>query len=85
MSFFNVSASGRDGISTDYRPASKTHGINISAGIRIVLDGADAWLYLSIADARTLAAQLPLVLAEHDAVEREPAALADWATEPGAA
>ncbi|WP_157111378.1 hypothetical protein [Nocardia beijingensis] len=71
MSFFNTSVSGHDGITAEYhaeREAAYSGGV-LPATVFIELLNANGYLSLSIADARSLLAQLPVVLAEHDAVE----------------
>ncbi|MGV9545215.1 hypothetical protein ACWDSF_28140 [Nocardia beijingensis] len=71
MSFFSTAVSGHDGITAEYHPereAAYSGGV-LPATVFIELSGANAYLSLSIADARSLLAQLPVVLAEHDAVE----------------
>ncbi|MER7453267.1 hypothetical protein ABTW96_23580 [Nocardia beijingensis] len=69
MSFFNTTVSGYDGITAEYHPEREsTYGGGvIPATVFIELSGANAYLSLSIEDARTLAQALPGVLAEHDA------------------
>ncbi|MGY5276440.1 hypothetical protein [Nocardia gipuzkoensis] len=70
MSFFNTTVSGHDGITAEYHPEREsTYGDGvIPATVFIELSGANGYLSLSIEDARTLAAALPRVVAEHDAV-----------------
>lgn len=85
MSYFSAIVSGRDGISSEYRPAGKHFGIDVPASVAVRLGGVDAYLNLSIEDARVLVAQLPLVLAEHSQAERDPAAVADWSGDSEAA
>jgi hypothetical protein len=77
MSFFNASVSGYDGITAEYKPAGEVRGNTVPAVVFVRLDGADAYLCLSIEDARALSAQLPGVLAEHDEAERVSAASPD--------
>ncbi|MGY5305825.1 hypothetical protein [Nocardia gipuzkoensis] len=80
MSFFSTCVSGHDGITAEYhaeREAAYSGGV-LPATVFIELSGANAYLSLSIEDARSLLAQLPVVLAEHDAVEAA-AALSDKA------
>ncbi|MEU6833068.1 hypothetical protein ABZ894_30860 [Nocardia beijingensis] len=71
MSFFNTTVAGFDGITVKFHPEREsTYGGGvIPATVFIELSGANAYLSLSIADARSLLAQLPVVLAEHEAVE----------------
>ncbi|MFI5540301.1 hypothetical protein ACIA5H_28305 [Nocardia sp. NPDC051900] len=71
MSFFHTTVSGHDGITAEYHPEREStyDGGVIPATVFIELVDAHAYLSLSIADARSLLAQLPVVLAEHDAVE----------------
>jgi hypothetical protein len=68
MSFFSTAASGHDGITVDYSPAHESAYGPMPAWVHVRLSGADAYLALSVEDARTLAQALPGVLAEHDAV-----------------
>jgi hypothetical protein len=70
MSFFSTTVSGYDGISAEYRPSYEAHQRQIPATVFVRLDGADSYLCLSIEDARALSAQLPGVLAEHQAAEQ---------------
>ncbi|MEU2104309.1 hypothetical protein [Nocardia sp. NPDC019255] len=69
MSFFSTSVSGYDGITAEYHPEREsTYGGGvIPATVFIELSGTNAYLSLSIEDARALAQALPGVLAEHDA------------------
>ncbi|WP_063053027.1 hypothetical protein [Nocardia arthritidis] len=71
MSFFHTTVSGYDGITAEYHPEREStyDGGVIRATVFIELVDAHAYLSLSIEDARSLLAQLPVVLAEHDAVE----------------
>ncbi|MBF6194163.1 hypothetical protein U3653_22200 [Nocardia sp. CDC186] len=67
MSFFNTTVSGYDGIAVEYKAEREsTYGRN-PAWVHVALSGSDAYLCLSIVDARTLAQALPGILAEHDA------------------
>lgn len=85
MSYFSAHVSGRDGITTEYRPAGRYRSIDVPASISVHLDGVDSYLNLSVEDAQVLAAQLPLVLAEHSRAMRDPAAVADWSGDSEAA
>jgi len=66
MSFISNHASGFDGITVTYSPERDGDVRRVPASVVIELAGTNAWLYLSIEDARSLLAQLPGVLAEHD-------------------
>ncbi|WP_280503089.1 hypothetical protein [Nocardia farcinica] len=66
MSFFSNHVSGFDGIAVAYSPERDGEVRRVPASVVIELAGTNAWLYLSIEDARSLLAQLPGVLAEHD-------------------
>ncbi|MGW4071841.1 hypothetical protein [Nocardia grenadensis] len=85
MSFFSTTVSGYDGLTAEYRPAYKAGDTEISAAVYVRLDGENAYLMLSIEDAGALAAQLPLVLAEHQRAERDPEVSADWSGDEKAA
>ncbi|MBF6356067.1 hypothetical protein IU449_16215 [Nocardia higoensis] len=69
MSFITTTVTGHDGISAKYLPGFEHGGHTFSGAVHVSLTGADltAHLRLSIEDARSLLAQLPGVLAEHDA------------------
>jgi hypothetical protein len=85
VSFFSTTVSGYDGITAEYRLAYDAGGNEIPAAVFVRLDGENAYLMLSIEDAEVLAAQLPLVLAEHQRAERDPEVSADWAGDAKAA
>lgn len=78
MSFFSTTVSGYDGLTAEYRPAYEADNREIPAAVFVRLDGENAYLMLSIEDAGVLAAQLPLVLAEHQRAQRDPEVSADW-------
>ncbi|MGY4099101.1 hypothetical protein ACW2Q0_06015 [Nocardia sp. R16R-3T] len=67
MSFFNATVSGYDGIAVEYKAGGRDEYRSRPAWVYVTLSGSDAYLCLSIADARTLAEALPGILAEHDA------------------
>lgn len=85
MSVFSTTVSGYDGISAEYRPAYEADDREIPATVFVRLYGANAYLTLSIEDAQVLAAQLPLVLAEHQRAERDPEVSASWSGDAKAA
>jgi hypothetical protein len=85
MSFFSTTVSGYDGITAEYRPAYDADNREIPAAVFVRLDGENAYLMLSIEDAGVLAAQLPLVLAEHQRAERDPEVSAEWSGDAKAA
>ncbi|MFI5535304.1 hypothetical protein ACIA5H_02830 [Nocardia sp. NPDC051900] len=67
MSFFNSTVAGYEGISVEYKPAHEGTHAPLPAWVHISLDGSDAYLCLSIEDARSLADQMPVVMALHEA------------------
>jgi hypothetical protein len=69
MSFFSTSVHGYEGITVSYRPQTQDKYGGLPARVSVSLNRSDSCLCLDIADARSLLAQLPVVLAEHDAVE----------------
>jgi hypothetical protein len=85
MSFFSTTVSGYDGLTAEYRPAYDADGREIPAAVFVRLDGENAYLMLSIEDAGVLAAQLPLVLAEHQRAERDPGVVSEWSGDAKAA
>lgn len=73
MSYVSAMVSG-DGISVVYSPARSMDidsNRTVPASVHVELESKHGHLYmaLSIADARTLLAELPGVLAQHEAVE----------------
>ncbi|WP_280398470.1 hypothetical protein [Nocardia carnea] len=85
MSFFSTTVSGYDGLTAEYRPAYEADNREIPAAVFVRLDGENAYLMLSIEDTQVLAAQLPLVLAEHQRAARDPEVSAAWSGESKAA
>ncbi|MBF6473722.1 MULTISPECIES: hypothetical protein [Nocardia] len=69
MSFFSTSVHGYEGITVRYRPQTQDAYGGLPARVSVSLNRSDSWLVLDIEDARSLLAQLPVVLTEHDAVE----------------
>lgn len=69
MSFFHTSAHGYKGITVRYRPQTQDEYGGLPARVSVSLNRSNSWLVLDIEDARSLLVQLPVVLAEHDAVE----------------
>ncbi|WP_280315713.1 hypothetical protein [Nocardia abscessus] len=67
MSFFNTTVSAYDGIAVEYKAERESAYGRNPAWVHVTLSGSDAYLCLSLEDARTLAQALPGVLAEHDA------------------
>ncbi|MBF6355682.1 hypothetical protein IU449_14195 [Nocardia higoensis] len=69
MSFINTMIAGHEGISAEYSPGFEHEDLRVPGTVRISLDGTarTTSMSLSIEDARSLLAQLPGVLAEHDA------------------
>ncbi|MET8653827.1 hypothetical protein [Nocardia aurea] len=69
MSFITTMVTGHDGISAVYSPGFERDSHTYPGTVHVSLNGADrtAHLSLTIEDARALLAQLPGVLAEHDA------------------
>ncbi|MFI6047110.1 hypothetical protein ACIA8C_36200 [Nocardia sp. NPDC051321] len=72
----STSSSRTDGVKVGYRPTCLYDGVDggsIPASVDINLTGSgDAWLNLSITDARSVLASLPVVLAEHAAANGDP-------------
>ncbi|WP_157183791.1 hypothetical protein [Nocardia takedensis] len=66
MSHFSNTTTGIDGVSVGYRPAVEGEFGTVPASVVVRLTGTDAYLSLSIADARLLFGQLPTVFAEHN-------------------
>ncbi|WP_416562762.1 hypothetical protein [Nocardia testacea] len=85
MSFFSTTVSGYDGLTAEYRPAYEAEDREIPAAVFVRLDGENAYLMLSIEDTQVLAAQLPLVLAEHQRAQRDHEVSAEWSGEAKAA
>jgi len=92
MSFVTTMVFGFEGVSTEYHPGFTHDGMTIAGTVHVSLVGAErsTHLSLSVEDARSLLAQLPGVLAEHDrgaaevvsVYERDAASSAEWWEDP---
>jgi hypothetical protein len=69
MSFFSTTDHGYEGITVRYWPQRQDAYGGLPARVAVSLNRSESYLCLDIEDARSLLAQLPVVLAEHDAVE----------------
>jgi hypothetical protein len=69
MSFFSTTDHGYEGITVRYRPQTQDEYGGLPARVSVSLNRSESWMCLDVEDARSLLAQLPVVLAEHDAVE----------------